>query len=276
MHELGYAAIKRVSAENRVLMGGLSSIGSDGRGRTSAIRPLRFLREMACVDQRLRALARPECRGFRPLRADGFAHHPYMHRQAPDQPLPHPDSVGMADLGRLSRLLAQLAERGRIVGRLPVYVTEFGYETDPPDPGRGVSLQAQPDLLQRATAEALARPDVRMHAQFLLRDLPQDELYQTGLVEPGGRPKPALLVFPVHFAVRRGVGLGVVRPGAGRRRVALERRRGGGGWATVGSAFLTDRDGVVRRAGLGRGVYRLRWEPGGDAPARRSLPAAAR
>jgi hypothetical protein len=253
MHELGYKAIKGVSDRNRVLLGGLTSMGGDGRG---GVRPLRFLRELACVDARLRPLRRPECEAFEPLRADGFAMHPYVHRRPPTESLPNPDDVGIADLARLSNLLAALAERGRVEGRLPVYVTEFGYETDPPDPRRGVSLIRQAEYLPQALAEALARPDVRMHAQFLLRDLGDDGLYQTGLQLPDGRPKPALLGFHAPFAVRKGTGLGLVRPGRGVRRACLERQLNGR-WVAAGCSD-TDADGVVRRPGLVPGRYRLR------------------
>src|SRR5436190_12663311 len=108
MHEQAYAAIKRVSKQNRVLIGGLTSIGTAGRGAFQSIRPLRFVRELACVDSSLRPLRIPECRGFRPLRADGFAHHPYMHMLPPETHLPSPDSVGISDLDRLSSLLQRL------------------------------------------------------------------------------------------------------------------------------------------------------------------------
>ncbi len=277
MHELAYDAIKGASEYNRVLMGGLTSVGSLGRGSRDAIRPLLFLREMACVDARLRPLERPQCEDFEPLRADGFAMHPYVHKRAPTEPLPHPDSVGIADLGRLSKLLSALDESGRIEGRLDVYVTEFGYETNPPDPLRGVLVGDQAEYLQLALGESLARPDVRMHGQFLLRDLPDDGLYQTGLLQPDGRPKPALFSFPVSFVVRAGTGLGLVRPGRGVRFVCVERRAGPARWVQTG-CLDTDVDGVRWCAGHGRQPGR----PGacaGTSPARGrcySLPTRAR
>jgi hypothetical protein len=271
MHELAYAAIKRVASDNRVLIGATSSIGSAGHGRADSIRPLRFLRELACVDERLRPLRTHPCRDFRPLQADGFAHHPYMHRQPPEEHLPNPDSVGVADLARLSRLLAQLHAHGRTERRLPVYVTEFGYETDPPDPKHGVSLATQARYLSEAGGLVVTRPDLRMFAQFLVRDLPDDVLYQTGLVLPDGVPKPALFSFPVAFRVRAGVASGQVRPGDGTQRVAIERRRGRA-WSTLGAPFSTRSDGVFVRRGLPRGTYRLRWQPP-TGPLRFSLPA---
>jgi Cellulase (glycosyl hydrolase family 5) len=268
MHELGYEAIKEQSEENRVLLGGLSSLGGDGRG---GVRPLRFLRELACVDERLQPLRRTECEGFEPLRADGFAMHPYVHKRPPTERRSNPDEVGIADLARLSRLLAALDARGRIRGRLPVYVTEFGYETDPPDPRRGVAPPTQAAYLQGAVGEVLARPDVRMHAQFLLRDLADDGLYQTGLQQPDGKPKPSLFTFPVSFAVRRGTGLGLVRPGRGRREVAVERLLRDGSWSAV-EQTATDVDGVVRQPGLTPGTYRLRWGRASSLPASFAAP----
>jgi hypothetical protein len=95
-----------------------------------------------------------------------------------------------------------------------------------------------------------------MHAQFLLRDLDDDGLYQTGLELPDGRPKPALLGFALPFVVRKGTGLGLVRPGRGRRRACLE-RLARARWVGLG-CFRTDPDGVVRKPGLPPGRYRLR------------------
>jgi hypothetical protein len=270
MHEEAYAAIKGVSPKNRVLIGGLTSGGADRPGTYRTIPPLRFLRELACVDGSLRPLGAPECRGFRPLQADGFAIHPYMHKRPPTDHLPNPDSVGISDLGRLSSLLARLDERGRIRGRLPIYVTEFGYETNPPDPKRGVPLVAQAFWLNVAAGIVYRRRDVRMFSQFLLRDVPEDPIYQTGLRLPNGGPKPSLRGWRLPFWIDGRDAIGRVRPGSGRRRVSLELRLITGAWRSVGEPFRTDVQGIVRRRLTAPGVYRLRW---GDVV---SLPAIAR
>jgi hypothetical protein len=270
MHERAYAAIKGVSSENRVLIGGLTTIGSDRPGTHNSIPPLRFLRELACVDSSLRPLRVPDCRGFRPLRADGFAIHPYMHRRPPEAHLPNPDSVGISDLGRLSSLLQRLHEVGRIRSRLPVYVTEFGYETNPPDPKRGIPLLTQAAWLNHAAAIVYRRRDVKMFAQFELRDVPQDPIYQTGLRLPDDLAKPSYLGWPIPFWIDGRDAIGRVRPGSGRRTVSLELRLLTGDWRRVGGPFRTGRDGIVRRHLTAAGLYRLRW---GN---KTSLPALAR
>src|SRR5436190_19249231 len=270
MHERAYAAIKGVSKDNRVLIGGLTSIGADRPGVTNSTPPLRFLRDMACVDASLRPLRIPECRDFRPLEADGFAMHPYMHRRPPSSHLPDPDSVGIDDLGRLSSLLDRLHARGRIRERLPIYVTEFGYETSPPDRRRGVPLIVQAAWLNQAAAIVYRRRDVRMFSQFLLRDVTQNSLYQTGLELPDGRPKPSFFAWSIPFWIDGRDAIGRVRPGSGRRRVSLEIHLLTGGWRQVGKPFRTGLDGIVRRHLTAAGVYRLRFGT------RASLAAVAR
>ena len=287
MHEQAYDAIKSVNPDDKVLMGGLASILRERPAENSGIPALLFLRELACVDERLEPLRRPECRGFRPLRADGFAIHPYQFTTAPDVRRGDPDSVTMANLSDLSDLLARLHDRGRIESKLRVYITEYGYETNPPDPIRGVPLDKQVLWMSQADAIAHERPDVAMFAQFLLRDVgpvpgvppgsrKRWRTYQTGLVQADGRPKPSLFAFPLPFYAGRGDGRGAfgeVRPGSGKRRVAIEKLGAGGRWST-GEPFDTGEDGTFRRTLDGPGIYRFRWD-GPEGPLY-SAPAAAR
>src|SRR5205814_8955245 len=131
----------------------------------------------------------PACRNFRPLRADGFAYHPYSFEEPPDVAYGGPDTVHMADIGRLSDLLAQLHAKGRITSDLPVYLTEFGYESNPPDTSRGVPPETQARYLSEAAYLAWLHPSIRMFGQFLLQDIADPRSYQTGLLYPDGQPK---------------------------------------------------------------------------------------
>ncbi len=297
MHEAGYDALKRVSDDNQVLLGGLAPHGARSPGTARSMDPLVFVRALACVDPSLRPLRTRECRRFRPLRADGFAHHPYSGER-PDTPSADPDAVTLADLDRLSALLDELHRRGRISSPLPLYLTEYGYETNPPDALRGVSPEEQASFIGLSTYLAWRRPDTRMFSHFLLDDQGPDGRYpadsprrwrgyQTGLYFQDGAEKPALRAFKLPFWAeveeRDGgpfvVLFGQVRPGQGPQRVAIEQQDPSGTWRVVDSVaraetpdpppgpcdrageFQTDTAGFYLRAVPfdGERAYRPRW-----------------
>jgi hypothetical protein len=295
MHERAYDAIKGVSASNRVLIGALSAEGMEGRGARRAIPPLHFLRELACVDRRLRPLRRRRCADFRPLRADGFSQHPYSLYSAPDVPSREVDYARMGDLPDLSELLGALHRRGRIATPLQIFVTEYGYETNPPDVIRGVSLNAQARYHGLATYMAWRQPEVASFAQFLLEDIPPPDDarsnieasrdWHSGLYFHDGRAKPAVQAFKIPFwaearwlAGQQVVVLfGQIRPQAGPKRAEIEMRGPDGIWrparslegrdtndtscGTQATAFLTDEEGFFLRIAPyeGRIAYRARW-----------------
>lgn len=296
LHNAGYASIKRAHADNLVLLGGLAAKGAPGRGERVSMPPLRFTRELACVDEELRPLAIPECAGFEPLRADGFALHPYSIGFAPDASNPELDTVQLGDVGRLSDLLRDLQAAGRLGKELPLYITEYGYESNPPDVKRGVDPEEQARFLGHATYLAWRQRDTRMFAQFLLNDIGPDPRYpmtsgrrwrdwQSGLYYHDGSPKPALQGFRTPFwaEAQRVAGqplviaFGQIRPGAGQQTVVLEILRDDGTWVETrsvdtrlaadrtceseGRSFLTDREGFYVRALPFRGgqTYRPRW-----------------
>jgi hypothetical protein len=258
---------------------------------------LHFTRELACVDPQLRPLRRKACRGFKPLRADGFAHHPYSLASNPADADPAVDRVQIGELDKLTSLLAALRRKGRLAQPLPLYLTEFGYESNPPDP-HGVSLDAHARNLGEATFLAWRRPEVRSYPQFLLADIGPDlskpagsasrwSDYQTGLLHHDGHPKtPVLQGFklPLHAQIvqdaqgnREVVAFGQVRPGEGVQRVQIERLTEDG-WQPEASlpavqtpggedcaGFNTTADGFFGRRMLDRGAqtYRAVWTPSG-------------
>src|SRR3954454_8133356 len=210
LHNAAYSAIKNVSAQDEVLLGNTAPTanGEPGKG---GVPPLRFLRDMACVDGNLKPLKVPECRGFDPIRADGYAHHPYSRTSPPTAGDPDPDDVPLANIDRLEGLLDQLADRGRIVGRLPLYLNEYGYETNPPDPTATASADQQAQWMGQSTYMAFRDPRVKLFAQFGLRDIDPRESgeaagskgywgnWQGGLFTADGQPKPSALAFKQPF-----------------------------------------------------------------------------
>lgn len=285
LHEAAYAQLKAVSPSNRVLIGGLSSEGDPGHGATRGIAPLRFTRELACVDARLRPLRRPECRGFRALRADGFALHPYSLHTMPGASDPALDRVQIGELGKLTTLLDSLRRARRLARPLPLYLTEYGYQSAPPDPG-GIPGTLQAAYSGQALYLAWRSAEVRTFPQFLLYDIGPDRAkprgsrarwgsYQTGLYTYDGRPKRRVVrAFELPFSAAAVQGpretasvavFGQVRPGHGAQVVQLQRRAVRGPWTDIGCPTATDGRGVYRLTVPYRapGFYRALWLRGG-------------
>ena len=113
MVRAAYPAAKAVRPDATFLVGNTSSIG-DGSHR--AVGPLRFIRELACVDARLRPRTTGACANFTPLPGDGWAHHPYTGNRRPDRDFGPGlrDDAPLAGLGRLAALLRRLVAMGRL------------------------------------------------------------------------------------------------------------------------------------------------------------------
>ena len=271
-----FPAIRGGSPRDTILVGELAASGSMNRGPDSGIRPLAFLRAFGCVSRSFRKLRSGRCRGFRPPRADAIGHHPYQFFMHPARRSRHRDDAAIGDWRRFIRMLDRLVRRGRLVsargGRLHVHYTEFGYQTDPPDPFAGVSLRQQDRWLQEAAYIAWRTPRVHTFSQFRLTDAPRRpgggydawREFQTGLMFRDMRPKPAYDSFRSPFVVKkRGRRLllwGQVRP----RRlhdITVERNLGRG-WKVVARATTTPRGYWTRKIRRRPGTYRFRWGSG--------------
>ncbi|MTD43117.1 hypothetical protein GKE82_02040 [Conexibacter sp. W3-3-2] len=274
------AAIRAVQPDATVLIGGLASKGTNGRG----IAPLRFVRELACVDGKLRPLRTAACRDFRPVPGDGFTIHPYSLSTPPDArpSASQPDDTPLGALPKLIDTLDRLVRAGRLSrGLRDVWITEYGYETNPPARTTTFGLDDQARFLPWAEYLAWRQPRVRAFAQFLLRDLPPAASVQgqsdrrafgqweSGLLFADGTDKPAaaafaagLFVRPADRTGRRLAVWGRLRTGTGLRTVVLEARAPRGTWRRLPGTVRT-RSGVVTRtlpaAGIARGsLVRMR------------------
>jgi Cellulase (glycosyl hydrolase family 5) len=265
-----YPRIKAADPDSVALIGNLASSGSQGRGRRFPIRPLQFLRAMACVDGRLRVVRRGRCRRFRPVPADGIGHHPYQFFRPPSRGAPHPDDAGIADARRLLRLADALVRRGRVRAsrRLDLHYAEFGYQTDPPDPFAGIALSRHARWLQEAAYLAWRTPRVRSLNQFRLTDgavsgsgFSAFREFQTGLLFRDGRAKPAFGSFPDPVVLAGGRLWGQVRPGA-EHSVVVEHRAPGSRRFRAMRGVATDAGGYFTTRVRGRGEWRFRWQDG--------------
>jgi hypothetical protein len=282
--EPAYREIKLFRPGATVLVGALASGPAwNPAARQAGIPALRFLREMACVDDRLVPLRTAICRGFTRIPGDGLAVHVNAMRVDPaSRPTgARADTLTMGNLDTLSTLLERLAARGRISpGLRDVYVTEFGYLT--PHVGLGgatpggprlpvVSLADQARYTTTAHYLAWRLPRVRMFSQFLVRDTLCDPLsrgpcldWPSGLYTATGRPKPVASELEAALRAWRRPAGGAdvwVRLGSAlaRRTAALEYRAPDGSWQRVERRRLA---AVARSRTPGILTARLRTLPG--------------
>jgi len=213
MYDDAYTGIKHVDPSDKVLIGATAADGSSTPGQGD-VPPITFVKGLACVDQDLRPLSIPQCDGYQPLHADGYADHPYSLNTTPATSSTVPDDVPLADTSRLETLLSQLYLDGRITTDPPLYDTEYGYNTNPPDPSAPFNPSQQAQFVGWSTYLAWRDPGTVMLGQFLLRD-PQPgstqagtSPYETGLYYSDGQPKPAAQAFRVTFWAQRILGPG--------------------------------------------------------------------
>lgn len=267
-----YPRIKAVDPTSTVLVGELAASGRSGRGATRPIRPLLFLREMACRDSRWRPIRRGRCKNFKPIPVDALGHHPYNLLQRPTNASPNKYDAAIGDGHRLTRTADRMVRLGALKPgrgkRLSVFYTEFGYQTTPPDPFAGVSLNLQRLYIQQAAYIAQRTPRVRGLNQFRLSDgaiagkgLRRFEEFQSGLMFRNRKPKPAYSVFAHPFVISGDRFWGHVRPG-GAHTVRVQRKATAkGSWRLV-AQVPTDRLGyfTFRLRGRKPGYYRYVYD----------------
>ena len=84
----------------------------------------------------------------------------------------------------------------RLYGKkMRIWITEYGYQTNPPDTIFGVTWSKQAPYLTQAVAIARANPRIDMFLWFLLRDEQRLAGWQSGLVTFDGKRKPSFDAF---------------------------------------------------------------------------------
>ena len=127
---------------NEFLFGELLPFTRSAQWSSKKIRPLDFLREMACVDSHYRpfkgkAAKKRGCTGFKALPGTGLAYHPYTLAGGPNVRTPNKNDASIRDLGRITSVLNKLKSKHRIQRRsMPIWITEFGFQNPPAGPLR--------------------------------------------------------------------------------------------------------------------------------------------
>jgi hypothetical protein len=281
-----------------ILIGEVAPAGETtgvGPGNFNSMAPLRFLRALYCVGSNyepLRGLAATE-RGCPAtaaesdqfaaqnpglFKASGFADHPYPQGLPPNRVTPdEPDFAELAAVGKLEGVLDRMQRVYGSSTKFPIWSTEFGYQTTPPDPEAGtVSPQVAAYYLNWSEYLTWLDPRQKSYDQYLLQDAPNG-YFATGLVSANGVPKPGYYAFrmPLYLPVTetaKGHPLDVwggVRPAPSAAQathklqvVQIQFRAGdSGGFRTLRTLPITDRYGYfdVRQTFPSSGQVRLAW-----------------
>ena len=125
-------------------------------------------------------------------RFDAWAHHPYYGSRLETPTTRPPASQNAVELGNIDTLISELT---RLYGPRRLWITEYGFQTNPPDTFFGVSWAKQAAYLRQAYLIARANPRVDLFTWFLLKDDVPIGGWQSGLMTADGRKKPAFSAF---------------------------------------------------------------------------------
>ncbi|MGB2952025.1 MAG: hypothetical protein WBB74_01385 [Gaiellaceae bacterium] len=248
-----FAALHSLRRSNRVAGGATSP-----RPTPSGMSPVAFMRGMRAAHAHL----------------DAYAHHPYpvTRLETPWGFAPGTCKycTGVLTMANLPVLLREVK---RDFGPKRVWLTEYGYQTNPPDRTIGVSYSAQAQYVSQGALRALEAPYVDVLIHFLIQDEPAVGRWQSGFLTRLGVIKPAFYAFmlPIAQLSRRGtraVLWGQVRPRRGLRRYELERFQDGG-WVSVGGVRYTNsRGSYLRTVKAARGARFRIYSPADDVYSR--------
>jgi hypothetical protein len=291
---------------DRILFGEVTPHGENSFGVFSNMKPLIFLRSLYCVDSgyhelRGSAAAAQGCpttpsgsrafRGQNPalFSASGFADHPYEEASAPNTPThlcgtklcvggrSDPDFADLPQIPSLERALDRMNSVYGSRTKFPVWSTEYGFRTKPPDPNLGVSQATAATYMNWAEYLSYRQPRLYSYSQYQLMDSPPPASFDTGLENPGGSHKPGYDAYRMPLwlpttSTRAGNKVeiwGDVRPAGYARMdtgqtqsVQIQFQRGStGAWQSIDTVAITNPRGYidVQLTLPATGAVRLAW-----------------
>jgi len=224
MLNASYKSIKAANPKVQVVVGGTDPYGDPPGGPYPAsgarARPVQFWQQVLCV-KAVKAKKKKKKKSKKPaatkyvrtagcsegVNFDVFAHHPIDNTGGgPLKSGPNRYDASTPDLGRVVSVLRGAEKAGTTsAGKHPVWVTEFWWDSKPPNPV-GAKLATQARWIEQSfylfwkagasvainfqIDDATDRPDV--HAGF-----------QSGIYFNDGRPKPSLTAFRFPFVADR-------------------------------------------------------------------------
>jgi len=284
------ALIRTGHSDDTINMGETAPLGVPPQSERRPLRPALFIREMFCLNSALRPYrgSAAKDRGcssvkklsiLKKLPRLTYAHHPYTKKTSPLKRDKSRDAITIANLDSLPKLLDRIAAKTKLIpSGLGVVLTEFGWETKPPDSFNGISLEQQAEWNNLGDYATYVNPRVFANTQFLLFDVPPRKefprnskaywfTYQSGLFYANGQRKPSATAYMLPFVIRKSGGSyvfwGQVRFTAnGADQVIQIQRKQGSDWVNDGDPVpVTNTVGFyeVPRAAQKGTVYRALW-----------------
>jgi hypothetical protein len=178
LYKAGYAGVKAGNKTALVAIGETSNQGRDHPANGAAnesVAPGTFAQLLAQVPG---------------LKFDAYAEHPYTTRPnlPPTQKVRFPN-VTLLQLPHFEQMIDTWFKRKNI----PIWITEYGYETKPGEPA-GVTNAQQAAYMSTVMRKLQADPRVQMFIWFVFHDSAQS-LWQSGVFSLSGAPKPSYNTF---------------------------------------------------------------------------------
>lgn len=226
-----YHGVKAGDPKTIVLASGLEGYGDPAFTGLQRTHPVTFMENLLCLSTTLK---RVKCAGgtahFDVLAADPYeAFSPTTHAVSPlDASAP--------DLGRLTKVVKAGVKEGTLLPRKskPLWVTEFGYDSKPPNP-QGVSTATQAKWLEQGFY-VFWHEGASVAMWYLIRDQtpPYNVNYFSGVFFRNGRKKPSYTAYRFPFVVmstgKTAAQAWGIAPAGGSVKVQM---RSGGGWKTI-------------------------------------------
>jgi hypothetical protein len=228
-----YAGIKAGDPSDVVVSTGMEGYGDAPFTGLQRTHPVTFLENLLCLNANLKRL---KCAGG-PAHFDVIASDPY-EAFAPTTHAVSKFDASAPDLARLTKVVKAGVKAGTLLPHKtkPLWVTEFGYDSNPPNPS-AVSTATQAKWLEQAFY-IFWHEGVSTALWYLVRDQtpPYSENYFSGVYFRNGTPKPSFTAYRFPFVVAATTGKNAqawgIAPVGGTVKVQFHSH---GGWKTIKS-----------------------------------------
>jgi hypothetical protein len=194
-----YAGIHAGDRTDKVIASGLESYGDPPDTRLKRTAPVTFLEGLFCLDSQLKRLSCSDPTHFDVLASDPYdVSGPTVHAASSTD-------ASAPDLARLTRIVRAAVKTHTVLpaNAKPLWVTEFSYESNPPNHERTtVSTGTQARWLEQSFY-VFAHEGVSAVLWYLVRDQPPPYSlnYTSGVYFRNGKPKPSYTAYRFPLVV---------------------------------------------------------------------------